>query len=201
MLGASLPPCFVDLPVYDAGGNRTSFKISEVSPEGERQINLTTVEQLRYRVVARGTRLYFHRAMIGKRRIEVTLQDSKARKVVRRVALMNCRQKTSFREGMADTGLDVSWSVVRGRLTGCRFAGDWWIRAVPMFDGHETAIIHEGIIDPDGSFQITSSFTGERHIIVVGRDKDPVQAFAANVVAGRDNELGTKDIQNACPQP
>ncbi len=197
---APLPPCFVDVPLYDARGNRLSYEVLGVTPEGGKSIDLLTFPEPQYRIVAVGERLHFHGKLVGGRRIEVTLRTKPGRKVVARIALMDCHQRTSLQEGRLDTGLDVSTSTVRGRFTGCRMAGDWWVSAMPMFHGQEYPLLHEGFIRPDGAFSITSSMTGQRHIIVVGKGKEPVKAFAADVVIGGKNEVGNIDLSASCPK-
>lgn len=71
-----------------------------------------------------------------------------------------------------------------------------------MFGGQTDArIVHEGYLDKtDGSFRITASMQGERHIIVIGWGPDPVISLGVDVVAGgRDNDVGTVDLRGKCP--
>jgi hypothetical protein len=196
-----LPPCYVEVPLYDARGNRLSYRVVAVTPEDEKSVNLLTFPQPQDRITAVGERLYFSERWVGGRRIEITLKAGTGRTVMGRIALMGCQQRTSLEDGWLDTGLDVPTSTVRGRFTGCRIAGDWWVSAMPMFHGQESPMLHEGFIRSDGVFWITSSMTGQRHIIVVGRGKSPVKAFAADVVTGGAKiELGDIDLSAACPK-
>jgi len=104
-----------------------------------------------------------------------------------------------IREGLG-TG-DVAWSVIKGRINGCTLAGDWWIRAVPMFGSQDSPIIHEGFINlSDGAFWIPSSIHGERHIIVIGRDKEPLKVLAFDAAEGGKNDVGAVDLSNSCPK-
>lgn len=197
----SLPTCFVDLPVYDATGKRLVSQITAVTPEGERATDLLTIREAKYRVVNRGERLYFPQGLIGMRRIEVTLTGKGGRSIRTRIALMGCQQRVSLEDGILDREIDVSFSTVRGRVVGCRLAGDWWIRGMPMAGTNESPIIHEGFIDlADGVFSINSSFRGERHIFVIGKDNEPVRAFAVNVVSGGNTDAGTIDLRGLCPK-
>lgn len=197
---APMPPCYVDIPLYDARGNRLSYTVVAVTPEGEKKVDLLTFPEPQYRITAKGQRLYFPVKWVGGRRIEITLKAETGGTVVGRIALMDCQQRTSMQDGLLDTGFDVSTSTVRGRFTGCRIEGDWWISAMPMFHGQEYPLLHEGYIHSDGAFSITSSMQGQRHVFVVGKGKDPVKAFAADVVIGGKNELGDIDLSGSCPK-
>lgn len=195
-----LPPCYVDIPLYDARGNRLSYTVVAVTPEGEKTVDLLKFPQPQYRIVRSGERLYFSKEWVGGRPIEVTLRTPMGEEVVR-IALMDCQQRTSIQTGRIETGLDSPVSTVRGRLTGCPIIGDWWVSAMPMFHGQEYPLLHEGVVQPDGAFRIISSFEGRRHIIVVGKGKDPVKAFAADVVAGGGEvDVDTIDLSGSCPK-
>ncbi len=197
---APLPPCYVDVPLYDARGNRLSYKLVSVTPEGGKDADLLTFADPQYRVTPKGERLYVSKKFVGARRIEVTLKSETGSTVVARIAVMDCQQRTSLSDGRLDTELDVFASTVRGRFTGCPMAGDWWVSAMPMFHGQEYPLLHEGYIQPDGVFWITSSMQGQRHMIVVGKGKLPVKVFAADIVIGGKNELGDIDLSASCPK-
>lgn len=104
----SPPRCFVHVPVYDAHGNRLDFSVVAVTPEGERSIDLRTIARKEYRVVVRGDRIHFSEVWIGKRPIEITLEDRNGHRIVRLVALTGCQQRTSLRHGELDSGADVA---------------------------------------------------------------------------------------------
>jgi hypothetical protein len=192
--------CYIDMPVYDATGNRLDFKISRVTPEGF-ETNLLTSSQADFRVANEGSRLYFPKKLIGMRMIEVTLANETGQSVVCHTRLLSCQQRVSIEEGMVDKGLDVSGSTLTGHLTGCSFFGDWWVQLVPMFGGTEYPQIHEGLVrSADGFFNITSNFRGERHILVVGKGKDTVRVVGVNLVSGSDNDAGRIDLTGSCPK-
>jgi len=197
-----LPTCFVVTPVYGPRGDRLPFRIVAATLEGDKSTNLLTTEDPQYRVVARGDRLYFPPILIGKRRVELRLVDDQGNRLVRRIALMDCRQRVSIERGKLDRGLDLSGFTVTGRLTGCTLLGDWWIRAMPMFGAQENRILHEGFIEgTDGTFRITSSMSGERHIIIIGKGKNPLKCIGADLVeGGGQNELGAIDLSDVCPK-
>lgn len=195
------PACFVDLPVFDAKGDRQfDFEIVSVALDGNSNIDLLEATDLTYRVRASSSRIYFPLALIGKRRIEVTLQNKSAVKIVRRVPLMSCQQRTSIRHGMSDTGAEVSTTTVKGRIVGCALDSSWWIQAFPMFGASETPVVHEGFVRySDGEFLITSGFNGERHLLIVGKDKEPVMVLGIDIVRGGKNEVGNVNLRGPCP--
>src|SRR6266542_320310 len=140
--GESLP-CSLDVPVYGPKGERLQFSITAVRPEGQENLNLLTVREKEYHVEAKGDRLYFQHALIGKARLQLVLENQRGAKILTRIGLMHCQQRTSVEYGGIREGLgtgDVAWSVIRGRITGCRVVGDWWIRAMPMFGSLDTPI-------------------------------------------------------------
>lgn len=193
--------CSVELPVFDAQGNRLAFKITAVTPEGDGSLDLLHSSEPSYRVAISGDRLDFPRSLIGKRRIAVTLNDGRGNKIVRRIPLMACQQRNSLEHGTSDTGADVTTTTVTGRLAGCQLNDAWWIRVVPMFGGLEDPIIHDGFIRAtDGEFWVTSSFEGERHIVIIGKAKDPVKSIGVNVLKGGRNDLGTVNLGGLCPR-
>jgi hypothetical protein len=190
--------------VYDASGERLSFRISAVTPEGEGGVDLLRTHEREYRVVAKGEKLYFPNLFIGQRRLQLVLENGEGRKITTYVGITHCQQRTSVEYGGArDSTLgtgDVAYSMVGGRLTGCKLMGDWWVRAMPMFGGQDSPIIYEGFIRrDDGVFSIASSH-GERHIIVIGKGKQPVKALAFDVVEGGRNEIGVVDLVGSCPK-
>ena len=72
-----------------------------------------------------------------------------------------------------------------------------------MFGAHTSAlVIYEGYFQKaNGSFEITASMRGERHIITIGRGRDPIISLGADVVeGGMNNDVGTVDLRGKCPQ-
>jgi hypothetical protein len=132
------------------------------------------------------------------------LKNEQGTKIVMRVALMHCQQRMSVEYGGIREGLgtgDVRWSRISGKITGCKLVGDWWIRAVPMFGSHDSPVIHEGFINlSDGVFSIVSTIHGERHIIVIGRDKEPLKVLGFDAAEGGRNDIGVIDMRDSCPK-
>jgi hypothetical protein len=200
--GVEMPaPCFVEIPVYDATGNRLEVTVTEVSfAEGAPGIDLLTTSRQEYRVTRGKDRLYFSKRILG-RIVELTLAVQAGMRAKKRVALMDCQQRTSLQYGELDSGADVRASSLKGRISGCQIVGDWWIRAMPMFGAHADPASYEGYIRPgDGSFWLTGSMRGERHIVVIGKDRQPIRAFGTDVVVGGENELGIVELGTSCPK-
>src|ERR1043166_2733978 len=95
----SLPSCYVELPVYDAIGDKHAYEIITVTPEGERALDLLTTRQTKDRVVAQRERLHFPRDFIGRAQLEITLKDKQSGRTTRtRLALMSCEQRASLED-------------------------------------------------------------------------------------------------------
>jgi hypothetical protein len=79
-------------------------------------------------------------------------------------------------------------------------AGDWWLRAMPMFGGHEERTAYEGYVHPsDATFALTAGLFGERHLLVLGHGKFPVKTFSVDVTVGTKNDVGVIDLSATCP--
>jgi hypothetical protein len=115
--------------------------------------------------------------------------------------LVDCQQRNSLRYGQEFDGFDVAWSTISGHLSGCQFTGDWWVRAMPMFGGPGAAWAYDGHIRSDGKFSISGNMPGVRHMIVVGKDKQPIRVIAVDVTVGiAENEAGSVDLTGLCPK-
>lgn len=192
--------CVLELPVYDSVGNRLDFKVTRLSPEGNAQANLLSTNITGFSARVTGERVSFSdRSLIG-RVILATLEGTGRRKVVQRVFLMQCPQRVSIRYGESAAYGDFTYVTIRGHASGCRLDGDWWVRAMPMFGWPSSPAALEGYIQPDGAISLSGQMTGERHIVVVGRDKQPVKTLAIDVVVGGKNDIGEVDLSGSCPK-
>jgi hypothetical protein len=142
-------PCFVELPIYDATGNRLSLdvvKVTAVEPPEEGDLLRSNG---RNHMVWKDNRLYFAQRS-HTTGIELTVRggnDERGRQVgfTERVALYGCQQRASLQYGARGAGVDVASTTVRGRISGCTVSGDWWVRAIPMFGAQTSAfVVHEG---------------------------------------------------------
>jgi hypothetical protein len=112
---------------------------------------------------------------------------------------MQCPQRASIRVGESELYGDVLYVTIRGRASGCRFSGDWWIRAMPMFGTSSSQPALDGYIQQDGTFALSGQMQAERHLVVFGRDKQPVKAIGVDVTVGKDNDVGIVDLAGSCP--
>jgi hypothetical protein len=142
-------------------------------------------------------RLLFDESVISAS-IEVTLSGGNGAEIKKRVTLMECQQRWSVQYGILDTGRDVAWSTVTGRMLGCTLTGDWWIRAVPMYEDGPISNGHVRLTD--GSFSVPVGTRGGRHILVIGKDRTPVKVLGFDVVAGGKNDTGVVDLSGSCPK-
>ena len=118
----------------------------------------------------------------------------------RRIAIMICPQRTSLRYGNAEGYGDAAFVTVSGRLKGCHFSGDWWVRAMPQFGPTAHEEVPEAYVNDDGTFAVVGAMSGSRHAFVVGRGADAIKVFSLNVVEVRPNTAGTVDLTGLCPK-
>ena len=187
--------CPIDLPVYDPAGQMIPFTVTRVAPEHRSEMNLLE-SQPRLFDNTKGRLLLLDKTLLG-RAVIVTLENAEHKTITNRIVLMQCPQRVSLRFGVAEGYGDLEFQRIQGRLTGCQF-GDWWIRALPMFGASSPPAAIEGFIREDGTFSMSGAMSGERHIIVVGRGKEPIRAFGLNVNASRLNDAGSVDVSNGC---
>jgi hypothetical protein len=196
------PPCTLDLSVYGPAGNKLDFGIAGVTRADDNSIDFLTAPE-EFRMVVDGSRLYFPKSAVNGLQIELTLEirQGRGRRAVRTLPLLACEQQATVRYGQMDAQVleDASVSSAEGRLFGCQLDGHWWIRATPMFGTPEQSIALQGYVRrSDGYFRIDFS-EGVRLIVVVGKEKEPVKAFAVDVTLGAKNNLGDIDLSGSCP--
>lgn len=212
--GSELPECFVEFAAYDnAGKDLENWQVTGItelvrfSRENE-TVDLLATDELEFRPVIVGKRIYFHKRWISLDPWRVELRNGEGQSVEKEITLYSCeQQRESFvvDENLPTGDMAVDWFERSGRLKGCSLDKDWWIRSSPLF-----AIPPR--IDPDlfstfdgtieaatGEFTIRARF-GVRHMLVVGRGNEPVKVFAVNLDAGSaDHDLGEFDLSDACP--
>lgn len=191
-------PCVLEVPVFGPTGSKLDFKITALMGDADSDVNALASPSRGAKFGAVGSRLLFPKPMLG-RSVRIKLEDAMHDTVLVKIPLFDCRQRTSARWGFNyGSNADVWAQTVKGRMSGCQFSGDWWIRAMPMF-GYPGAV-HEGMVQPDGSFSLTASLDGERYVIVFGRNREPVKAIGVNVAAGMTNDIGKVDLSGSCPK-
>ncbi|MEW5979096.1 MAG: hypothetical protein AB1898_25150 [Acidobacteriota bacterium] len=192
-------PCFIEVPVYDPHGVRLPFEIIAVNPAyGDTKVDLLKDTRTRHELSTRGDHLFFAESVL-RRSLNITLSDDKGAVIKRKISLWGCQQRWSIQHGRLETGGDSAWSLIKGRIHGCPVTGDWWIRAMPMFE--MGSLSYEGYISrANGSFEIAVGEGGGRHILVIGKDRAPVKVLAIDVVGAGMNDAGTVDLAGSCPQ-
>jgi len=123
-----------------------------------------------------------------------------AGKVYKKAAtLLSCRGQIAMTMRENDSGADVSVSRITGKLRGCAFTDDWWIRAVPMFGGQQARAYDGSIVE--GNVEILGSMMGVRHFVVVGFRTQPIKLGTVDVViGGLANSFGVLDLSGSCPK-
>lgn len=190
--------CSVYLPVYDGVGNRVHVRIGAVIRQDQSREDLLRRGVVR---VDEQSLIHFPRALIQSGLLSITLIDDAGRSFKRTLIITSCKQRSSYQYGELDTEFDVSNSSLDGRLEGCDFVGDWWVRLSPMFGTNMMTEPLEGRIDPGtGTFSITGPMIGGRHIVTVGKEKDIVLSFSTNIIMGGRNESQTINLLGRCPK-
>lgn len=193
--------CVLEMPVYDPSGNRLSFHVTRVVVRSGN----TTTELLGKKVDgistnASGDRIMFSSdRIVGKRAIEVTLQGPGRTRLTSDVFVTSCRQRHSLVSGESDLGLDVAFVPIRGRLSGCKYAGDWWVRSVTMFGGQERTTVEDGYVAEDGTFTVQVSPNGVRRILIIGKGSIPVKSIGVDVAVSKSVNIGSLDLTGGCP--
>lgn len=192
------PPCRLYLPVYDQFGDRLhQFRVTRLTPLQNPQVNLLALFPHKVRR-AGNDQLIVDRSLLG-RELQVTLEDQQGARITQPLFFTECFERVSFRVGLTAGYGDSVRELVIGRLTGCRFTGDWWVRAINMFGPWTAPAIPEARVEENGSFRLKGYMLGERHIVVIGKDKWPVEAVGVNIQEGGINDLGTLDLSGRCP--
>lgn len=188
--------CFVDFPVYDPSGTRIPFRVVRVSPAGRSDIDL--LKNSPTVLTSRDSRVIFGRSLVG-RHMKVVLESPAGDRLSTEVAITDCRMRRSLAYGSSDIGRDVSGIRVSGRLVGCSFVGDWWVRATPQHGGHDGTYATDGRVETDGGFDLSLAALGVRHLLIIGKAQDPIRVLAFNVIVGMQHDLGNVDIGRDCP--
>lgn len=191
--------CTLDVPVYGPTGAQLAFRISRVSPFGRNNVDLLAMPGSGFQVQVPETRLAFPRTVLS-RTLRITLEDRAGRILTQSIELGTCQQRVSLRYGVSASVLgDSSSETVIGRLSDCRFDGDWWMLAMPIF-GVLGSSVSEGVVQPDGSFAISGGLRDGRYLAVIGKGAEPVKTIAFNVQGGASpKNLGTVSLRGVCP--
>ncbi|MDP9339264.1 MAG: hypothetical protein M3P45_10390 [Acidobacteriota bacterium] len=101
-----------------------------------------------------------------------------------------------------ETGADVNWISTTGKLVGCKFGGDWWVRAVPMFgtsDSFHNSEPVDGYVASNGNFWLVLNPNGIRYTMIIGKGKNPIKSIGFDAITGKNTNLGLVDLKRLCP--
>lgn len=192
-------PCVLEVPVYSPSGDLLPFRVTRVTPWKDKGRNLLSIGRVFKTTTANGYRIIFSSDRIVSREIEVTLEDPKGVTVKTHFVVPSCRLRISLFLGQSDTGTDITGIGMTGQLKGCKFEGDWWVRAVPMFGGHDRVFAVDGYVHSDGNFWLVFAYT-VRHVLIIGKGKEPIKTIALDVLSDKRINLGVIDLTGSCPK-
>jgi len=193
------PPCVVEVPVYSPSGYLLPFRVTRVTPSQDKASDLLSIGRVFKTTTANGYRVIFSSDKIVSREIEVTLQDPKRVTVKTHFVVTSCRLRRSVFLGQSDTAADVTGIGMTGQLKGCKFDGDWWVRAVPMFGGHDKVFVIDGYVHSDGNFWLVFGY-GVRHLLIIGKGKEPIKTIALDATGDKRIDAGIIDLNGLCPK-
>jgi hypothetical protein len=196
---AAQKDCVIQFAVYDPAENSLDFRVTRVSAEKGGQVDLLQGSPKIFTV--QGNLLSFSDRRILGRSLEIQLEGPKGAKLSRTAVVAACRLRFPIFYGVFDSGSDVNGIFVKGRVSGCSFRGDWWVRSFPMFGGHEGWADYpvDAFVESDGTFSLVLGALGVRRILVVGRGKEPLKAVAINVTQGKNSDVGVIELKGLCP--
>ncbi len=169
-----------------------------MTPQNDKSLNLLSVARAGVKITPSGDRIIFSSGEIVGLTIEVTLEGPKGAVVTTQMVVTSCRLRRSLFFGQSETGADVSGVNMIGRLSGCKFEGDWWVRTVPMFGGHERVFAVDGYVQSDGNFWLVLEGDGVRHLLIIGKGKKPIKSIGFDVTAGKKINAGVIDLSSHC---
>ena len=200
------PECLLEVRVYNADGDPVRSEILGLGSE-DPQLNAKASAAV---VTKAGIRFPIALTAFGLYQIKIRVHDFMPRDPRGRnkrtlefrhdVVLFNCEQRTSVEVGHNDTNMDVGGATVFGKITGCLTDASWWVRAMPMFGGQTEYSVYEGFIrNPSGAFRLTAPMRGERHILIIGRGKQPLKSLGVNVTSGGGKtDVGEINLEREC---
>jgi hypothetical protein len=205
VLGASLvaaAPCIVSIHPYDQKGNRLDSVISDALylPDDNRAFVLPKLRKSRIRI-EKG-RLILPIAPDAGQPIQVVINVKGGGRIVETFEFVHCGQRFSFANGLSEEGGGEGFSFIHGGLSGCVEYVDWWVRMMPMFSFGSQVPIPEADVDvKSGKFTVQGFIRGIRHILVVGRGSEALQAVGVNVVSGGAVAVQALDVSGQCKAP
>jgi hypothetical protein len=94
---------------------------------------------------------------------------------------------------------DAEHDLLMGRLEGCDFEGDWWVRIVPLVG--QNGRTFEGAVQRSGVFEIPGEFNRGRYALLVGFEREVIRTGGFNLRPVRNLfSVGTISLREGCPQ-
>jgi hypothetical protein len=210
--GRTLPECSVEFAAYDRAGNGIEnwqiTGIDMLAPYSNEVLDAFAVDPPELRPIVENDKIYFRRDFVDTAPWLVKLQDADGESVEKEIVLYSCsqqRESVVFDVDLAAGNEPVEWLERKGRLKGCAFDEDWWVRSSPLFSAPpkpdpDLFSTFDAYVEPaTGEFTIGARH-GVRQLIVVGYGPDPVKVFAVNVEADIARaDLGDFDLSDSCP--
>jgi len=190
--------CPVDVRVYSPSGDLLPYKIIQVTATGGHAGNLLKAKKADVVLSNNGKTIVFPSNRIVTREIEVVLEDQRKQTLTTRFIVNSCPLRRSLFAGASPILADTTGFPVSGQLKGCSFDGDWWVRAVPMFGGQEKLFVIDGHVSSGGRFWLTLAYS-VRHLIVIGKGKNPIKVLGVDVATDQPIDAGLIDVSNQCP--
>jgi len=195
--------CFVETRAMTPfGESLDAYRISSVRIEG---VSILSTEPNRFgaEILSEQGRIIFSKAVSLPLKVAIEMRNAQRPtglhgSSIRGVfTVTTCPQKIEVLDG---TQLNVTgWAVfTTGRVTGCRFDGNWWVRAIAMFGSFPDVPLAGGHIEGDGSFKLMLGGR-QRYILTVGKDRDPVRTVAVDVKRDLSADVGEIDLAGLCP--
>ncbi len=137
--GRELPACSIDFAGYDAAGSSEPLRIVSVKQGqgGEADLEgreILGIDEHGYRVTAQGSTVYFTEHFLYGFTWGVTLESLTGMRVEKPIGVWSCthqRESVFFLEEQGSDPDSAPWFERDGRLVGCEFDGDWWVRFSP----------------------------------------------------------------------
>jgi hypothetical protein len=202
-LRASTGTCFAEIAVYSPTGTQLAFSVVglgvDTGVEAKPRPNLLGLSVDGIKFSSNGSRVTFSSGdIVGKRPLRATLRNREGKEVQVAFSMTSCRRRVSIYFGNTDLGSDVNTSMVRGQLIGCTFDASWWVRSLPLFGTGKGAIVEDGYVSEDGTFEMDVGGMGVRRILIVGRGGRVIHSQTFDMAVQRDTELGKIDVHGLC---
>jgi len=197
------PGCWIDLPVYDETGVRLPYWVESVVPKevAEKERNDPGwLARNGFKPRISGCRVF---GLTPGLRYVASFRDSNGENLKREFALLyTCVQRASqvvvTRPEKGSIG-DVAHDQLDGRLEGCTFDGDWWVRIAPIHGQDERT--YEGAVKSEGTFAVPGNYSTSRYALLIGHERDIVATFAIDVrYANQPIQLGTFNLAGSSPK-